>query len=273
VPLRHYWNMDCDSIRAAISASLDGEDAGLSADVTRAHLDSCANCRAWRERQHALTRHARLTGYALDHDLTERILTAVAVRADPAPGDPVGPAVATPGLAAPAAAKPRPEIPKTRRVALALVAIAQLAITVPLLVLGHDRGAGVHAAHELGSFDLALAIAFVVGVVRPKLSAGLAWPCCVAAFGLAGTAIIDMMAGQTFGADEAQHMVAVVGALLLFWQSRTVSSGTVPADPVVNAPSATGPGQAAAEEAAAWSGDRIPDGRLNRPVARKEDVA
>jgi predicted anti-sigma-YlaC factor YlaD len=246
--------------------------------VTRAHLDSCADCRAWRERQHALTRHARLTGYALDHDLTDRILAALAVRADPA-GAPAAdaPAVAPPELAAPAAAKPRSEIPMTRRVALALVAVAQLAITVPLLILGHDRDAGVHAAHELGSFDLALAIAFVVGVVRPKLSAGLAWPCCVAALGLAGTAIIDMMAGQTFGADEAQHLVAVVGALLLFWQSRTVSSFTVPADPVVTAPSATGPGQAAAEETAAWSGDHVPDGRLNRPVARKvarkEDVA
>jgi predicted anti-sigma-YlaC factor YlaD len=268
--LRHYWNMDCDSIRAAISASLDGEDAGIPADVTRAHLDSCAACRAWRERQHALTRHARLTGYALEHDLTARILTALEKQVDPGVGDP---ATAGPVLAESAAVRSRSEIPLTRRLALALVAIAQLAITVPLLILGHDRDAGVHAAHELGSFDLALAIAFVVGVVRPKLSAGLAWPCCVAALGLAGTAIIDMMAGQTFGADEAQHMVAVVGALLLFWQSRTVSSRTIPADPVSTAPSATGPGDTGVEEAADWSEDRTPDRKLGRPVARKEGVA
>jgi predicted anti-sigma-YlaC factor YlaD len=194
--------MDCDSIRVAISASLDGEDVGVPDEVVRAHLDGCEACRAWQERAHALTRRARLGGHVLDHDLAPRVLAAL----------PVNP-------------------PRTRtrkawlRAALAVVAVAQLAITVPLLLLGHDHDAGAHAAHELGSFDLALTIAFVVGAVRPKLSAGLAWPCCVAALGLAGTAMADLIAGATFGADEAQHLVAIAGALLLFWQARTGSVG------------------------------------------------
>lgn len=236
--------MDCDSIREAISASLDGEDAAISADVTRAHLDECAACRDWRERQHALTRRARLSGYALDHDLTTRVLGAL-------------PAPAT-----------RPSwIPVTYRVALALVAAGQLAITVPLLIFGHDQEAGRHAAHELGSFDLALAIAFAVGTVRPRLSAGLAWPCCIAALGLAGTAIADLAAGQTFGADEAQHLVAVAGALLLFRQSRALSSRTIPAGSatVTAAPPASG--------AAGWSDARRRAGERGRPVARRDDVA
>lgn len=236
--------MDCESIRAAISASLDGEDAGVSADVTRAHLDGCAACRDWRERQHALTRRARLSGYALDHDLTARVLGAL-----PAP-----------------AIRPS-RMPAARRLALALVAAGQLAITVPLLIFGHDHDAGVHAAHELGSFDLALAIAFAVGTVRPRLSAGLAWPCCVAALGLAGTAVADVAAGQTFGADEAQHLVAVVGALLLFWQSRVVSSRTVPAG------SATVTAAPWAAEATGWSWGGRPDGEPGRPVARQDHVA
>jgi hypothetical protein len=105
-----------------------------------------------------------------------------------------------------------------------VLAVAQFAITVPLLILGHDQGAGTHAAHELGSFDLALAIAFVVGAVRPRLSGGLAWPCCIAALGLAGTAAADLIAGATFGADEAQHLIAVAGALLLLWQARTADA-------------------------------------------------
>jgi hypothetical protein len=100
------------------------------------------------------------------------------------------------------------------------MAIAQLAITVPLLMLGHDHDAGAHAAHELGSFDLSLAIAFAVGAVRPALAAGLAWPCAIAAAGLTGTAVLDLVRGQTLGADEAQHLVAVAGALLLIWQAR-----------------------------------------------------
>jgi predicted anti-sigma-YlaC factor YlaD len=111
--------MDCDSIREAISASLDGEDADTPAGVTRAHLDECAACRAWQETQHALTRRARLTGYMLDHDLTERVLAALAVRADPAAGDPVA------------------EVPVTRVLGLAVVAVAvavaQLAVTMRLL--------------------------------------------------------------------------------------------------------------------------------------------
>jgi predicted anti-sigma-YlaC factor YlaD len=236
--------MDCESIRAAISASLDGEDAGVSADTVHAHLDGCAACRDWRERQHALTRRARLSGYALDHDLTERVLSAL-----------------------PASA-PRPSgTPVARRAALALVATGQLAITVPLLIFGHDHDAGLHAAHELGSFDLALAIAFAVGAVRPRLSAGLAWPCCIAALGLAGTAMADVAAGQTFGADEAQHLVAVAGALLLCWQSRALSSRTIPAG------SATVTAAPRAADATGWSGHGQRPGDRGRPVARRDDVA
>ncbi len=236
--------MDCESIRAAISASLDGEDAGVPAGVTQAHLDGCAACRDWRERQHALTRRARLSGYALDHDLTARVLSAL-----PAP-----------------AIRPSGR-PGPRRAALALVAAGQLAITVPLLIFGHDHDAGVHAAHELGSFDLALAIAFAVGAVRPRLSAGLAWPCGVAALGLAGTAMADVVAGQAFGADEAQHLVAVVGALLLFWQSRALSSRTLPAG------SATATAAPRATDASVWRGDVPLAGDQDRPVARRDDVA
>jgi len=225
--------MDCDSIRAAVSASLDGEDPGVPAEVTRAHLDHCAACRDWRERQHTLTRQARLGGYALDVDLAPRVLAALPERS---PGRLALLRYLDPGR-------------DLRRVALAVTAAAQLAITVPLLILGHDRDAGVHAAHELGSFDMALAIAFVVGAVRPRLSAGLAWPCCIAALGLAGTAVADMIAGQTFGADEAQHLVAVAGALLLFWQSRAPFRRTIQAD------SATAPAPLPFGDVARWSDD------------------
>ncbi|HEX6451186.1 MAG TPA: zf-HC2 domain-containing protein [Trebonia sp.] len=211
--------MDCDSIRAAISASLDGEDVGVPDEIVRAHLDGCGACRAWQERAHVLTRRARLGGHVLDHDLAPRVLAALS-------------------------AKP-PRTPARRawlRAALAIVAVAQLAITVPLLILGHDHDAGAHAAHELGSFDLALAIAFVVGAARPKLSAGLAWPCCVAALGLVGTALADLIAGATFGADEAQHLVAIAGALLLFWQAKTGPVGVEGSDGAALAPSAYGVG-------------------------------
>jgi predicted anti-sigma-YlaC factor YlaD len=189
--------MRCDRFRTAISARIDGEEAGLPDGALDAHLRTCAGCRAWQQRAHAVTRRARLGGAFLDHDLTAQVLAA-------APASVTG---RRPGL--------------TQRAGLALFAAAQLAITVPLLLLGQDHDAGRHAAHELGAFDLSMAIAFAVGAIRPALSAGLAWPCAIAAAGLTGTAVIDLIGGQTPGADEAQHLVAVAGALLLIWQART----------------------------------------------------
>lgn len=188
--------MQCDRFREAISARIDGEDSGLPDGALDAHLDVCADCRAWQQQAHAVTRRTRLGGSFLDHDLAPRVLAAV----------PAGTAGRRRRFA--------------QRAGLAAVAVAQLAITVPLL-LGHDHDAGVHAAHELGSFDLSLAIAFAVGAIRPALAAGLAWPCAIAAAGLMGTATIDLIGGQTPGADEAQHLIAVAGALLLIWQVRT----------------------------------------------------
>jgi predicted anti-sigma-YlaC factor YlaD len=192
--------MECDRAREAVSARIDDEDSGVPDAVLAAHLAGCADCRAWEQRAHLVTRRARLGGALLDHDLSARVLAAT----------PPSPA--------------RRSHTITQRVALAAVAALQLAITVPLLILGHDRGAGMHAAHELGSFDLALAIAFCVGAIRPALSAGLAWPCGIAAGSLVGTAVIDMIGGQTFGVDEAQHLVALAGALLLIWQARTATA-------------------------------------------------
>ena len=177
-----------------------------------------------------ITRRARLGGLFLDRDLTGQVLAAIP----------------------PAPARRRPRL--AVRAALLALALGQLAITVPLLILGHDHDAGTHAAHELGSFDLALAIAFAVGAIRPTLSAGLAWPCSIAAGGLVGTAIADLIGGQTIGADEAQHLIAAAGAVLLLWQART--SGTAPRTP---APSARPTGRK--RPALHRGGRRFPAGR------------
>jgi predicted anti-sigma-YlaC factor YlaD len=192
--------MECDRAREAISARIDGEDPGVPGGALEAHLAGCDACRNWQQRAHVVTRRARLGGPFLDRDLTGQVLAAI----PPAPA--------------------RRRLRLAVRAALLAVALGQLAITVPLLILGHDHDAGAHAAHELGSFDLALAIAFVVGAIRPPLSAGLAWPCGIAAGGLVGTAIVDLIGGQAIGADEAQHLIAAAGAALLVWQARTAGT-------------------------------------------------
>jgi predicted anti-sigma-YlaC factor YlaD len=193
--------MECERAREAISARIDGEDPGVPDGALEAHLAGCHACRGWQQRAHVMTRRARLGGPFLDRDLTDLVLAAF----PPAPA--------------------RRRLRLALRTALLAAALGQLAVTVPLLILGRDQGAGTHAAHELGSFDLALAIAFAVGAIRPALSAGLAWACGIAAAGLTGTAIADLIGGQTFGADEAQHLIAVAGAVLLIWQARTAGTG------------------------------------------------
>jgi predicted anti-sigma-YlaC factor YlaD len=218
--------MECDRAREAISARIDGEDPGVPGDALEAHLAGCDACRNWQQRAHVVTRRARLGGPFLDRDLTGQVLAAI------------------------------PPVPARRRLRLAVraallaVALGQLAITVPLLILGHDHDAGAHAAHELGSFDLALAIAFVVGAIRPRLSAGLAWPCGIAAGGLVGTAIVDLIGGQTIGADEAQHLIAAAGAALLVWQARTAGTRVADAGAATDWPLAA-PGSPAAS-AVSW---------------------
>ena len=48
--------MDCQDVRAALSARLDGEPSGADDDVVDAHLDACDECRAWFEKAVALNR-------------------------------------------------------------------------------------------------------------------------------------------------------------------------------------------------------------------------
>jgi predicted anti-sigma-YlaC factor YlaD len=237
---RHYYYMDCDTIRVAISTQIDGEASWLPADVLETHLAGCPACLDWQRRAHTMTRRVRLGGAFLDHDLAPAVLAAI-----PATHD-------------------RGRSKLARRGLLIVLALAQLAIAVPMLFLGHDHDAGVHAAHELGSFNLALAIAFAVGAVRPKLSAGLAWPCGIAAGGLVTTAIIDLIGGQAIGADEAQHLVALAGASLLIWQSRgigreTAAPAVVPGEgPVVTPANGAEPTPVARLDGAPdhpWGGD------------------
>lgn len=189
--------MDCHDVRESLSATLDGEPPPLPPDLTATHVRACPACRDWQRAAQDVVRRIRLTSVSLDHDLTDQVLA----RLEPA---------APPG-----------QTPFLQRALLLVIGLAQLAVTVPLLLLGHDGEGTRHVAHELGSFDLALAVAYVVGALRPQLSSGLAWPCSIAAGGLAATALIDIGMGQTPGVDEIQHLVAVAGAALLCWGART----------------------------------------------------
>ncbi|MEJ5920024.1 MULTISPECIES: zf-HC2 domain-containing protein [unclassified Corynebacterium] len=86
--------MDCERVRAALSARLDGETSGADDDVVDAHLDACQECQAWFEKAVSLNRSLLMgpasssglfsevnsTPGAVDlnlDDLSERILSTV----------------------------------------------------------------------------------------------------------------------------------------------------------------------------------------------------
>jgi predicted anti-sigma-YlaC factor YlaD len=99
---------------------------------------------------------------------------------------------------------------------LAAAAAAQLMIIIPALILG-DAGAGVpvQASHELGAFNLALAVGFLAAALRPARARG-ALPLVGAATGLlVALAIIGSVLGQTTLLAETPHLIAVAGSALL----------------------------------------------------------
>ena len=71
-----------EEVQAAISARLDGEPHGLEDDVVDAHLESCAQCRAFRDEAAALSRSLAFgepagAGMAPPQDLSDIILAGV----------------------------------------------------------------------------------------------------------------------------------------------------------------------------------------------------
>jgi predicted anti-sigma-YlaC factor YlaD len=183
-----------------MSARMDGESPGASEALVRRHVDRCGACQAWREAAHEVTRRVRLTGWTPADDLTAAILAAV---------------------------KPHRFAGWSARIRTALLLLAaagQLVLSILQLADGgSSMGMDMHDMHELGVFDLALAVAFAVGAIRPRLAAGLAWPSVAAAAGLAISATVDVMGHRTFELHELRHLIAVAGAVLLVWTARADS--------------------------------------------------
>jgi predicted anti-sigma-YlaC factor YlaD len=188
--------MDCPDARIAISALLDGERPAENPSEFTAHLAECDDCRRWRESAHLITRNARLAPVQPTPMAGPELLQAVR-------------------QALPADTRRRARL-TAARVALVLVALAQLAMAVPALILGTDREAPLHVAHEMGSFDMALAVGFLVVAVQPARARGMHLLVGAAALLLVVTAVIDLAAGRTNVADEAPHLLVVIGWMLMF---------------------------------------------------------
>jgi predicted anti-sigma-YlaC factor YlaD len=195
--------MDCESYRLAISARLDGEDPELAAATLDRHLTGCPACRRWEAEATALTRAARLVAADPIPDLTPAILAAI-------------------GEERASQRAPRWD-PAVLRVALGSLAFIQLFFSAPAL-LGLDAQGPIHAAREVGSFDMALAVGFFFAAWRPARALGLLPVVAAVVACLALTSVIDLAQGRAAAFSEAVHLLDVVG-LWLVWQQARVSGG------------------------------------------------
>lgn len=201
--------MRCQSCREALSARLDGEDPGVPDALVDQHLAGCAACSAYAEGSQLVRRRLAVRAADPVPDLTGPILAAAAARR-PAPS-----AVAR--LTARLAGGPVDgQGHHWTRWALLAVALTQLAVAAPPMLLGQDAGASVHVARELGAWDLALAAALLLVVLRPARAVGLLPFAAALALAMVGGAVIDLLSGRAALAGEAQHLLELIGLGLLW---------------------------------------------------------
>ena len=130
-------------------------------------------------------------------DLTAAILAA-------APGAPTRRAVA------------RTEPVSVARWALFVVALSQLVLAAPALILGEGSGATVHAARELGAFDVALAVGLLLAAWQPARAWGLFPVVAALALVLGGTAVLDVVRGTATSLGEVHHLLDLAGVAVLW---------------------------------------------------------
>jgi predicted anti-sigma-YlaC factor YlaD len=201
----------CEDVQAALSARLDGEHPGLEDTLVDGHVAGCPACVTW------LARVRELPVPVVDPppDLTDRIVAAVAA-------DPVVAADRARRRAATEAYARR----QVLRIAVAVAAVVQLALAVPVLVGAFlSTELGPHTGREMASFDVAVAVGFLLAAARPGRARAFVPVALVLAALLATTSGVDLARGVTTVGHEFGHLVAVVQAGLL-WALGRIGTGT-----------------------------------------------
>ncbi len=181
---------------------MDGEDAGVDPAELDVHLRMCRGCRTWEHQAYELTRRLRV------HAAEPARLDAAALV------DAVVPVNAAASVGSAARGR-EPAPPRVWvRVLLVVVAALQLGVALPALWSGAYAGVPTHVAQEVGAWQLAVVVGLLAVAGRPRLAEGLSWAIGAAAGGLVVTGVLGVRAGQTTVAEEARHLLVVVGWLL-----------------------------------------------------------
>lgn len=190
--------MGCDQYREALSAELDGEPPGVSEDALSGHLSGCPGCRAWFGQAARVTRLVRLAPATPIPDLAPAVLAAL-----------------------PADSRRRRQVFAGARAALVVVAFLQALLAWSGALTGQDDMATGHVAHEVGAWNLALAVAFLMVATRPKAADSLIAPVGVFVTVLAVVAASDAAAGDLAMGRLIGHLLVASGLVLLVTISRT----------------------------------------------------
>lgn len=197
--------MNCDACREILSARMDGEDTSLEDQAADAHLRGCAGCQEYQRAASGLHRSIRVRPAEWGPDLTATILSRI------------GTEVQQPDTRRPAAHGDRS---RDLRVALLVVAALQLAFAIPQLLLGGPDAVAAHASRELGSFDAALGIGFLVCAWQPSRVRGMIPVAGALAAFLALTAVMDVAGGRALLGGETVHLLEIVGVAFLWLLGR-----------------------------------------------------
>lgn len=180
----------CQPYREALSARADGEVAPVGHDALAAHLEGCPTCTAFAAATDDLDRRLRVGPAASVPDLAAAVLAAVDT---------------------PQVARARTRFAQLRSL-VAVTGVAQLVLALPVLLAA---GPG-HASREVGIFEVALGVGFLLAAWRPARAGGLL-PVAGVVAGLATVvAVGDVLVGTTSVVHETAHLVELVGTGLLW---------------------------------------------------------
>ena len=186
----------CDTVRTALSAHTDGEDAPLTIAQVDAHVHACTACTAFAAELSLLDERVAAFVRVPVEDRTAEVLAAAAAERAAATSGPT---------------------PQQLRGLLALAAVVQVVIGVAALVAGGD-----HVARDLAFFELAAGGGLAAAAWRPQFAAGLLPMIGVAAVLGVIAVVSDVVMGTTSLATETAHLVLAVSvwplAALARWE-------------------------------------------------------
>lgn len=202
--------MECENYRLAISARLDGEDAGVDDASLAWHLAGCEPCRRYEGEAIALGRAVHVIATEPAPDLAPAVMAAINSER---------------------VARSRRFDPQALRAGLVALAVVQMLLALPVLLFGREAGASVHIARELGSFDFAIAIGFLFVAWKPVRAYGMLPMVAAVVTCLGLSSGIDLVRGTASVLDESAHLLDLFGLAAVWELARTTqgqsgSSGT-----------------------------------------------